>query len=72
MEKLHLLDDLSICQLVLHAGLDQVQHALLHVRGEGVVVDLRVVELAGVGALLINKMREFLQAERQTGLSCDL
>ena len=54
MEKLHLLDDLSISKLVLHAWLDQVQHALLHVRGEGVVVDLRVIEFAGVGALLIN------------------
>ena len=61
MIQLQLLHDLAIGELVLQARLYQVDHSLLHVRGEGVVVDLLIEEeLALFELLLVGKLLEWL------------
>ena len=61
--QLQFLDDLAVGELVLEAGLDQVEHPLLHVRGEGIVVDLLVDQVfLCLVLLLVNQLREGLGA----------
>ena len=60
MEELQFLDKLPVGELVLKARLDHVNHALIHVRLERVVVDLGVQELILFVALLMRKVFELL------------
>lgn len=64
MKDLQFLDDLPVGELVFKARLDHVNHALIHVCLERVVVNLRVQEFFLLIALLLCKVFELLGAER--------